>query len=383
MVVTSGIAPGTNHPIPTNATHSRPSLARVGSPVLDPDDLPDGVVVADVDGVVVLVNRAAARIAGIDAAASLGVKLGEVLPLTDAHGRDWWTCVDPRGSLPSVTGHPERSLSLAGGREVYVTSRYVRDPQGGAIRRLVVGLRDTRAREREETSRAELVSSVAHELRSPLTSVKGFTATLLAKWDRFTDAQKRLMLETVEADADRVTRLITELLDIGRIDSGRLQIRRVPIDMPAVVGRHVRSLVAAGQDDSRFLVRAQPGLGELWADADKLDQILGNLLDNAVRHGAGLITVLIEPATLAGHGALGTAVTVTDEGAGVPDAVASRVFTKFWRTGTRDGTGLGLYIVRGLVQAHGGSVLLGRSEVGGALFRFALPAGAPDLAGIP
>jgi signal transduction histidine kinase len=72
---------------------------------------------------------------------------------------------------------------------------------------------------REELSRAELVSTVAHELRSPLTSVKGFTATLLAKWDRFNDDQKRLMLETVNADADRVTRLITELLDIARIDS--------------------------------------------------------------------------------------------------------------------------------------------------------------------
>jgi signal transduction histidine kinase len=354
----------------------------VDAPVLDPDDLPDGVVVADATGVVVLVNRAAARIAGIDAVGALGAPLRDVLPLTDTEGRRWWVCVDPARSLRTVTGHAERSLTLPGGREVYVTARYVRDGDLGAVRRVVVGLRDTRAREREEMSRAELVSSVAHELRSPLTSVKGFTATLLAKWDRFTDAQKRLMLETVEADADRVTRLVTELLDIGRIDSGRLQVRPVPVDLPAIVSRHVRALVAAGQDESRFVVRVEPGLGELWMDADKLDQILGNVLDNAVRHGAGTVTALIEPAAVPGHIAPGTAVTVTDEGPGVPDAVASRVFTKFWRSGTRDGTGLGLYIVRGLVQAHGGSVVLGRSESGGALFRFALPAGVPDLAGI-
>ena len=352
------------------------------APVLDPDDLPDGVVVADATGVVILVNRAAARIAGIDAVGALGAKLSDVLPLTDTDGRRWWGCMDPVRSLRTVTGHGERSLTLPGGREVYVTARYVRDGDRGPVGRVVVGLRDTRAREREEMSRAELVSSVAHELRSPLTSVKGFTATLLAKWDRFTDAQKRLMLETVEADADRVTRLITELLDIGRIDSGRLQIRRVPVDLPAIVSRHVRGLVAAGMDESRFVVRVEPGLGELWVDADKLDQILSNVLDNAVRHGAGTVTALIEPAAWPGPGAAGTAVTVTDEGPGVPDAVASRVFTKFWRSGTRDGTGLGLYIVRGLVQAHGGAVLLGRSESGGALFRFTLPAGVPDLAGI-
>ncbi len=351
-------------------------------PVLDLDDLPDGVIVADAWGAVVLINRAAARITGIDAAGSVGRPLSDVLPLTDAEGRRWWACVDPAGSLRTVTGHPERSLTLPCGREVYATSRYVRDRDCGAVSRIVVGLRDTRAREREEMSRAELVASVAHELRSPLTSVKGFTATLLAKWDRFTDAQKRLMLETVEADADRVTRLITELLDIGRIDAGRLQVHPVPVDLPAIVSRHVRALVVAGKEESRFVVRAEPDLGELWVDADKLDQILANLLDNAVRHGAGTVTVLIEPAVVASHGVEGTAVTVTDEGSGVPDVVASRVFTKFWRSGTCDGTGLGLYIVRGLVQAHGGSVLLGRSAAGGALFRFALPAGVPNLTGI-
>ena len=120
-----------------------------------------------------------------------------------------------------------------------VTATYVRDP-AGRLRHVVLVARDTVARERQERSAAELVSTVAHELRSPLTSVKGFTATLLAKWERFTDEQKQHMLQTVNADADRVTRLISELLDVSRIESGRLELHKQVVDLPALVATGVR-----------------------------------------------------------------------------------------------------------------------------------------------
>src|SRR3954454_1207823 len=247
----------------------RGDLAELG---LDPDDLPDGLVVADEHGRVICFNAAAARITAVPATDALGRPLEWALPLEDLEGRRWWQLTDPYGGLAIRNGQPERNLLLPGGREVLVSARYLRTHPTGPIRRVVVSLRDTEARRRTERSHAELIATVAHELRSPLTSVKGFTATLLAKWERFTDDQKKLMLETVDADANRVTRLIAELLDISRIDSGRLEVRRQPVDMGAAVGRHIQAYVASGQSGGRFLLRVEQPLPDLWADPDKVDQ---------------------------------------------------------------------------------------------------------------
>ncbi|MFF1543186.1 ATP-binding protein [Streptomyces sp. NPDC058291] len=357
------------------AARSAGDLAELG---IDPDDLPDGLVVADEHGHVICFNAAARRITAVAAENALGQRLDKALPLEDLEGRRWWQLTDPYGGLAIRVGQPERNLLLPGGREVLVSARYVRAEPTGPVRRVVVSIRDTEARRRTERSHAELIATVAHELRSPLTSVKGFTATLLAKWSRFTDDQKRLMLETVDADADRVTRLIAELLDISRIDSGRLEVRRQPVDMGAAVGRHIQAYVAAGQPADRFLLRIEQPLPALWADPDKVDQVLSNLLENAVRHGEGTVTIDVTPAASPREGEdTGTSVTVSDEGAGIPEESMNRVFTRFWRGSKRGGTGLGLYIVKGIVEAHGGAITVGRAPAGGAEFRFTLPVAAP------
>lgn len=345
---------------------------------IDPDQLPDGLVIADDTGHVICFNAAAARITAVPAADAIGQRLEKALPLEDLEGRRWWQLSDPYGGLAIRTGHPERNLLLSGAREILVSARYVRTTPTGPVHRVVVCLRDTEARRRTERSHAELIATVAHELRSPLTSVKGFTATLLAKWERFTDDQKRLMLETVDADADRVTRLIAELLDISRIDSGRLEVRRQPVDMGAAVGRHIQAYVAAGQPADRFLLRVEQPLPALWADPDKVDQVLSNLIENAVRHGEGTVTIDITPAASPREGEdVGTSVTVSDEGPGIPEESMNRVFTRFWRGSKRGGTGLGLYIVKGIVEAHGGAITVGRAAGGGAEFRFTLPVATP------
>jgi PAS domain S-box-containing protein len=342
------------------------------------DELPDGVVVVDADGMVATVNPAAERILGRTADETVGHVYRDVLPLVDAQGNDWWECTKPFDGLSTRVRQPERLLTLpagAGGRgrDLLVTANFVRDADRRVVR-LVVSLRDTAARARTERSGAELVSTVAHELRSPLTSVKGFTATLLTKWERFNDEQKKLMLQTVNSDADRVTRLISELLDVSRIEAGRLELRKQVVDIPAVVRRDVDARVAAGESPDRFRVEVTGELPEMWVDPDKLAQVIGNLVENAVRHGGGTVTI----AVTARDG--GAEVTVSDEGDGIPTQALGRIFTKFWRGGSRGGTGLGLYIAKGIVEAHGGTIEAGRAPDGGAVLRFTLPAGTPSFA---
>jgi signal transduction histidine kinase len=368
----------------------------VAAGLVHADDLPDGLVIADRDGRVTIFNRAASRLTGITPEFALGQDVRQVLPLQDDEDQCWWTQTRPYGGLRTRTRHPERPLHLPDGTELLVSVGYVRDwcadgfrrghssetrdrwhHHPGAVRRLAITLRDAQRRARAERSRADLVSTVAHELRSPLTSVKGFTATLLAKWPRFTDDQKRVMLETVNADADRVTRLITELLDVSRIESGRIEVHRELVDIPEQARKVIAGRVAAGEPEDRFRVVAGHDLPETWLDADKIFQILANLIENAVRHGAGTVTIMVQSAPDAG--APGVTVSVRDQGQGIAPELAPRVFRQFWRVKRRGGAGLGLFIVKGLVEAHGGTISVHQAPGGGAEFRFTMPAGTLDF----
>ena len=326
-----------------------------------PEGLPDGLVLADGEGLVVDVNDVAARLLGTARTAARGRPLREVLRLTDQHGRAWVDCHRPWEGISTRSGVPEQAWLTVGGEEVLVVARILRDEER-SVRSVAVALRSGRGRARLDRERSDLVATVAHELRSPLTGVKGFVQALLNRWERLNDDQKKLMLTTVAADADRLGRLIAELLDVARIDTGRLQLYPRPVDATELSRRVVAS-VAAGTARP-VSCTAAPDLPPVLADPDKLTQVVTNLVENGVRHGTGPVEVALSGA--GGADGARVRIEVTDEGEGVPEEMRRRVFTKFWTHGRRGGSGLGLYIVHGLVTAHGGTVVVGDRPGGGA-----------------
>jgi signal transduction histidine kinase len=334
------------------------------------DLLPDGVVVADADGRVTLLNDRAGGLLGVDPDAAVGRPLDEVLAITDHEGAGWVACVTPYDGLTTRTGVPEQVWVLPTGEEVLVAARIHRDSRGGPVTTVAVSLRSGRARARLDRERSDLVATVAHELRSPLTGVKGFVQALLNRWDRLNDEQKKLMLTTVHADSDRLSRLITELLDVARLDTGRLSMHSRPCDVGVLTHRVVESVRAGAPH--RIDYSAPDDLPHVWADPDKFTQVLTNLLENAIRHGSPPVQV-----TASVEGDLVT-VQVDDHGDGIPPEIRLRAFTKFWTTGQRGGSGLGLYLVNGLVRAHGGTVTIDDAPGGGARIVTTWPAFAGE-----
>lgn len=325
------------------------------------DAIPDGVVLADQAGLVTAVNAAARAMLRVED--GLGKHLADVVALQDQAGNDWFSTVDPYDGPPLRSGIPEQSWFLADGTELLLTVRILREGRQGPACGVALSLRTSRARARLDRERSDLVATVAHELRSPLTGVKGFVATLLSKWDRLNDDQKKLMLTTVNSDADRLTRLIAELLDVARIDTGRLSLYPRPIDVASAVERVLDS-VRAGTGREIWL-EADDGLPSVYADPDKFVQVVTNLVENAVRHGEG--TVRLSATPLGDTDPFpGVRIDVDDEGDGISPDIRSRVFTKFWKHGVRGGSGLGMYIVHGLVTAHGGAVEIADAPSGGA-----------------
>jgi signal transduction histidine kinase len=334
------------------------------------DALPDGVVIADGDGIVRLVNDRAASLLGTTRTTAEGRALADVLSISNQDGASWVSCTKPYDGLVTRTGVPEQSWITSAGQEVLVTARIHRAPSLGPVTDVAVSLRSGRARARLDRDRSDLVATVAHELRSPLTGVKGFVQALLNRWDRLNDDQKKLMLTTVHADSDRLSRLITELLDVARLDTGRLSMHPRNCDVATLTGRVIDSVRAGAPHRIDF--RAPEDLPEIWADPDKFTQVLTNLVENAIRHGSDPVHV-----TASKEGDL-VVVHVDDSGDGISPDIRQRAFTKFWTTGQRGGSGLGMYLVNGLVRAHGGTVTIDDAPEGGARIITTWPAFAAD-----
>jgi signal transduction histidine kinase len=339
------------------------------------DALPDGVVVADGRGRVQLISAPAARMLGVEGS-PVGQPLEFVLTITDHDGNGWVGHNLPYDGLATRTAVPEQTWLLPNGEEVLVSARLHRPSLDRPVDRVAITLRSGRGRARLDRERSDLVATVAHELRSPLTGVKGFVQALLNRWDKLNDDQKKLMLETVSADSDRLARLIAELLDVARIDTGRLQMYPRPTDASVLLARIVDSVaIGTARPINLYL---DDDLPEVLADPDKFTQVFVNLVENAVRHGDG--TVSVRATAASGEDPAvpgGVLVTVDDEGEGIAVDLRRRVFTKFWKGGARGGSGLGLYIVGGLTRAHGGTVTIDDAPGGGARIVVAWPATGP------
>ncbi|GAA1911184.1 sensor histidine kinase [Nocardioides marmoribigeumensis] len=328
--------------------------------------LPDGVLVADEHGTVVNANHLAASMLG--GRPLVGRPLSDVMALQDTEGNSWMDSTCPYTGLAIRRQVNEGAWLLDDGTELLVTAKLVRDRRGGPVRAVGVSLRSARARERLDRERSDLVATVAHELRSPLTGVRGFTATLLARWDRFNDDQKKMIMESVHTDTDRLTRLIAELLEIARIDTNRLSLHLQAFDPRAALDRVVASAQAGTGREIEVVGDERPPL--IMADPDRFAQVLTNVVDNALRHGEGQVTIEVLPVP---SGAEALTLAVEDEGAGIDPEIRKRVFTKFWKSGARGGSGLGMYLVHGLITAQGGAVAIKDASSGGARIELTWP----------
>ena len=216
---------------------------------------------------------------------------------------------------------------------------------------------------------AELIARTAHDLRSPLTSIKGFSATLAGNWERFTDDQRRRFVETIHSDADRMSRIISEVVDLARLEAGGLQLDLIEVSVRALA-RRARDEVGRTQDVSRVEIVA-PADDSAVADPDRLVNVLVCLIENAVTlSDSG--PVLVRLSRKDGE----TLISVRDSGPGIePERVAGI----FDGPAAPDGAGsfkaggLGLYIARRLVEAHGGRIWVESVPAAGTTFTIALP----------
>jgi signal transduction histidine kinase len=337
------------------------------------DLVPDAVLRLDADRTIVAANAAAAELTGFSPDELTGQDCRQLLDPRTPDGRPVWINGWPRSAhLRSVRSVPEQEVALRRADtttvRTLVTGQYERD-RDGRLQGLVLALRGAGKRVHKATSGIEIVSTVSHELRSPLTSVKGYTSLLLTRWERISDDQKREMLEQVKHDADRVHRLITELLDISRLETDRLVLRRQMVDVVDIIGNVIEKVRFAYPDIDATL-DFPDGFPQVYADPDKLEQVLTNLVENACKYASPQGMRIT--GEVAEHEA---AVAVHDRGEGIPSDDLPKVFTKFFRRelGRPTGSGLGLWISRGLVEAHGGRLTATSNQGQGTTFRFTLP----------
>lgn len=325
--------------------------------------LPVGIVIVGADGKIATFNAAAGEIFAVPTERAVGRALIEVVRNFDLDRRLSATLSD--GTEETA----ELSYSAAQERRLQVTTRLL---AGAAGERNALAIIVDLSRMRElETLRREFVSNVSHELRTPLTAVKLMVETLQIGVDPKTAEE---FLRSIEGETERMIALVEDLLDLARLESGKLELRLAAVDVTELCRQAVLAQRGRAEVLGIHLLFSAPDMPiMITADRDKLYQVVVNLVDNALRHtpAGGSVTLSVEK-----NGGL-VSVVVSDTGDGIPSTALPHIFERFYvvdpaRARNRSGTGIGLAIVKHIVEAHGGTILA-ESELGkGTTFRCTL-----------
>jgi len=336
----------------------------------------DGVLILDGAGRVQVFNRALSHMTGWDEQQALGRPAGEVLALHDRRGAPVpLPAMAPRRSSAAATrvyleGDVMRRSGPPVSLGVTVTPLY--DDEGNLARAILNVVDITRFRQAEEL-KSTFVSVVSHELKTPVALIKGYAETLRredADWDRQT---VRESLGVIAEEADHLASLIDNLLEASRIQAGGLKLEPTDVQLP----RLAEKVVAGFRTQTahhKFELDFGPDFPAVWGDPERLGEVLTNLVSNAVKYSpeGGMIWV--------GGRSDQTGVTayVADEGIGIAPEDQDRIFDRFYRvdSGLRrrtEGTGLGLYLVKAIIEAHGGRVWVESMPGRGSIFMFTLP----------
>src|SRR3954466_9805183 len=327
-------------------------------------NIAEGIVAVERDSKVVLWNSAAEVITGVPASVALARAPVDVLQRSL--------------EAPDDGARGERLVPIPRGREevwLSVTEAGMRDPLGAVAGR-IFAFRDISGDRLVEQVKSDFVSTVSHELRTPLTSIYGFAETLLRQDVMFGEEERQTFLRYIASESQGLTSIADTLLNVARLDTGDLQVNLAETDVRVVVDEVVQSARESGTNGNRFVVDIPPEPLPATADRDKVRPVFSILVDNALRYSpdGGTVTVGVE-------GKEGSVeISVADEGIGIPQADQEQIFRKFYRGADAEtrsgpgGTGLGLFIARGLVTAMGGRIWVESREGEGSTFAFELPA---------
>jgi PAS domain S-box-containing protein len=337
----------------------------------------DGVFLVDDEGVIRHWNPAAEAITGLAASAVVGRRADEVLA-----GWNAFSVAVPVAEMPGPRSHEAKTLPLEiDGRELWLSISGVKSDDG-----VVYAFRNLTEERALDELKSEFVATISHELRTPLAAIYGAAQTLRRSDVELEDAHKGNLLEVIGDESERLTRIAEDILLASNLDSGRLQLEPQEVDV-ALLARGVLDDMRsfwAGREDIQLELVAEAALPPVAADADRLRQVLVNLIDNAVKYSPKGGRVELHVAARDN----GLRMMVTDEGLGIPHGEQQRIFGKFYRVdpnltrGVR-GTGLGLYICRELVRRMNGRITVESKEGRGSTFVVDLPLASVGRLGEP